>query len=95
MKYKLIVIAGDEAATGEFENVVNGLKQAENVAEKLRDEWYNDGYPDAYVACFDIREDIRYPLGDYRCWVRDYFGDTYWEWMKVSERGSRLYMYLK
>lgn len=95
MKYKLIAIAGDDAVTGEFENMVNSLKDAEIRAEELRQEWFNDGYPDAYVACFDYNEDVRYPYADYRCWVQDCFGDTYWKWMKVSEMGSRLYMYLK
>lgn len=108
-KYKLIVIAGDEAITGEYENRVNSLEEAEVKADELLTEYLED-YPDTYIACYpydkhnncpmdeddeNYDEDVRYPYNDYRCWVRDCFGDTYWKWMKVSERGSRLYMYLK
>lgn len=94
-KYKLMVIAGDDAVTGEFDNIVKNLKDAEIKAEELRQEWFDRGYPDTYAACYDYDEDVRYPYGDYRCWVQDCFGDTYWKWMKVSERGTNLYMYLK
>lgn len=92
-KYKLIVVAGDEEVTREYDNVVNNLKEAEEKAEALRKEWC-ECYPDAYVACYPYNEDTKYPNADYRVWERDYYGDVYWKMMKVSELGTRMYTYL-
>ena len=92
-KFKLIVVAGDESVTGEFDNVVKGLEQAASRAEELRRQFCDD-YPDTYVACYPLNEDIHYPSSDYRIWQKDSFGSTYWKMMKVSRYGTRLYTYL-
>ena len=93
MKYKLIVTSYDNPITGEYENVVNGLKQAEKLAEELRQTYVEEG--DVKVSCYPIEENVKYPYEDYRVWVKDQYGDTYWRWVKVSEHGLRLYEYLK
>ena len=89
-KYKLIV-EGDFSGqlTGEYENLAANLKDAETKARALHEEYKTP------VACYEIDDNIQYPYGDYRIWVKDMFGDQYWKWMKVSNTGVRLYTYIK
>lgn len=82
-RFKLIVVAGDENATGEYENVVTGIENAETKSKELLKE-YIDDYPDAYVACYPYYEDIHLPEDDYECWIRDDDGIESWWTMKMG-----------
>lgn len=92
-KFKLVVYAGDEQATKEYENVVTTLDEAESKAEELLAQYIED-YPDAYVACYDYDEYIKLPEEDYRCWRRDADGIETWWWMKMGTY-SRIGFYLE
>ena len=93
-KYKLIV-EGDWCGrlTGEYDNLAANLKDAERIARKLLKEY--GGEYSCHVSCYDIRDDIRNPYCDYRVWRKDYFGDEHWAWMRVSDYGGRLGIYIK
>lgn len=82
-KYKLVAYAADEQCTKEYGNVVDSLEEAEKKASELLAE-QSDGYPDAYVACYDYDEDITLPEDDYRCWKKDADGVETWWWMKMG-----------
>lgn len=95
-KYKLIVYAGGEYVTDEYEYPVANLKEAAKKAEELRLEYDNGDYCDVRIDCLPYKDDIHHPSGDYRVWQRDIDGLTYWMWMKVSGyMHTRMYTYLK
>lgn len=82
-KYKLIAttIWGD-ALTGEYDNVVKGIAEAQKRADELLDEYLHN-YPDCVVNCF---EEWNYPgrYEDYLVWQKDIFGERYWKIMRVN-----------
>lgn len=95
-KYKLIVYAGGEYVTDEYEYPVTNLKEAAKKAEELRQEYDNGDYCDVRIDCLPYKDDIHHPSGDYRVWQRDIDGLIYWMWMKVSDyMHTRMYTYLK
>lgn len=94
-QYKLIIIAGDEIASPEFENVVSSLKEAKIKADILLNLVQQDGCPDAYIEILPLKENLRHPAKDYRVWQQDCSGDRYFKWMKVGTWCRNLYMYLK
>ena len=83
MKYKLIVIAGEEKITGEYENVVASIKDAETKANELMDKFIDD-YPDTYIECLEFEECYLYPSKDFKVWVQDSCGDRCWKMAKIG-----------
>ena len=71
-KYKLIVYAGGEYVTDEYEYPVTNLKEAAKKAEELRQEYDNGDYCDVRIDCLPYKDDIHHPSGDYRVWQRNF-----------------------
>lgn len=94
-KYKLIVYAGGEYETDEFDYPVANLKEAAKKAEELRQEYDNGDYCDVRIDCLPYNDDLHHPSGDYRVWSKDVYGDVYWRWMKVGYYGIRIDIYFK
>lgn len=96
MYYKLIAMTelGDKL-NNEYDHVVHELQEAETEAEKLRLSLKNE-YPNCIIECHPYHDNLKYPLTDFRIWKYDHtIKKAYWHWMKVTEFGTRLYIYIK
>lgn len=89
-EYKVLVVGGDEFLTAEYANQAESMEEAEEIAQKLHEEYDNGNYPDLRVEIYPIDEDIRHPEDNYPILLKDWDGNLVWREMVVGSYGGRI-----